>query len=49
MEILTQILTVPGRGGIFVLSVITVWVFFLAGLVGWVIKAPRDGDWQRSR
>ncbi|MFQ6057295.1 MAG: hypothetical protein ACE5MB_00240 [Anaerolineae bacterium] len=45
MESWTRILTVPGMGGSFMLSAITVWVLFLGSLVAWIIRAPRDRDW----
>ena len=44
MDIWTQILMVPGMGGSFVLSVIALWVLFLAYLVVWIARAPRGGN-----
>ncbi len=41
MDLWNQILTVPGMGGAFVLSLITLWVIFLLSLIRWIAKAPR--------
>ncbi len=38
----TRILTVPGMGGGVVLSVIGLWVLFLAGLVVWIVSTPQE-------
>ena len=42
MDLWTQILTVPGMGGAFVMSVITLWVIFLFSMVRWIARAPRE-------
>jgi len=42
MEIWTQILRVPGMGGGFVISVITLWVLFLGSLMAWIVRTPQD-------
>lgn len=40
MEIWAEVLKVPGMGGAFVLSLITLWLLFLVALVAWIARAP---------
>ena len=42
MNIWTQLLNVPGMGGVFVLTSITLWLVFLGSLVVWVARAPHE-------
>ncbi len=42
MDLWTQILTVPGMGGAFVTTLITLWLLFLIFLVRWIAKAPQE-------
>lgn len=42
MDLWTQILTVPGMGGMFVLTLIALWVIFLFSMVRWIAQAPRE-------
>ena len=42
MDLWTQILTVPSMGGGFVLTLITLWLVFLIGMIRWIARAPRE-------
>ncbi len=42
MDLWTQILTVPGMGGILAVSVIALWVLFLAVMIAWIARTPQD-------
>jgi len=42
MELWIQILTTPGMGGGFVISLITFWLLFLISLILWIARVPRE-------
>ena len=42
MDLWTQILTIPGMGGIIAVSVIALWVLFLVVMVAWIARTPQD-------
>ncbi len=42
MDLWTQILTIPGMGGILAISVIALWVLFLVVMVAWIARTPQD-------
>jgi uncharacterized protein (DUF58 family) len=42
MDLWTQILTIPGMGGILAVSVIALWVLFLALMIAWIARTPQD-------